>query len=890
MPSPGQQPDLARVAEFLLALPPMEHFSPAGVSTTDSTSAEFTEELWLPSRLKGASENSVIAATVPGGTVDFSSTLDLTEAIMRLRLIACAFVLAHGCAALAQTRPAAKRAAPKNAFTNSSMAQTPAANDEDVSAAPEQLPVRSVVLYKSGVGFFQHVGQVRGNENVRVDFTSGQLNDVLGSLTVLDLNGGRITGIDYNSEAPFSERLSTLGLPLEENTDLAKFLEALRGTRLEIRNGSSSITGRLLSVEQKTQTIDRASQQVELATVVTDAGELRTVEVTPATQVLLEDPDAKKDVSRYLSLLASLHQQQLRRMTISTAGTGERQLYVSYISETPIWKTSYRIVLPTKTGEEPLLQGWAIVDNTTGEDWNDVELSLVAGAPQSFIQQLSQPYYARRPEVPLPQAVELTPQTHESAMNEGSASLSGTVVDPTGAVVPGAAVQIFDASGKAVDADTADDQGKYEFDGLAPGNYRVQITKPGFATLVQNVMVGGGEQTLNGTLQVGNAMQTVTVNATAETMLDKAATRNDAYGVGGAAALTAAAPPALPQFAMSDIMQRSAAAAKGASLGDLFEYKLKDRVTIHKNESALVPIVQTHVTAEKVSLWNSSLGSERPLRALWLTNSSGLTLDGGSFTVLEENAFAGEGLTDPIKPDEKRLISYAADLGARVTEESENQPQKVTRVRISRGLMYQTRELRQSTTYTVRDDDTTPRVVLIEHPLRAGWKLAPDAPKAAETTSDLYRFRVELKPKQTQKLKITEAEPLVTTYALSNLTDDQIELFIRQREIDPAVEAALRKIIAQKNVVADVAAQIAAVSSRRQKIFADQQRIRENLKALKGTAEERALTERYTQQLAGQENQLDALQKQDADLQAKRAQAQAELDTMVQNLTLDQTI
>src|SRR5690348_6016634 len=732
---------------------------------------------------------------------------------MRLRLVVWFFVLAYGCAAVAQTRPAAKRPATRSSSLQSSMAQSPGANAQDASAAPEQLPVRSVVLYKSGVGFFQHVGQVRDDASVRVDFTSGQLNDVLGSLTVLDLNGGRITGIDYNSEAPFSERLSTLGLPLEENTDLAKFLEALRGARLEIRNASSTIIGRLLSVEQKTQTIDRASQQVELATLVTDAGELRTVEVTPAVQVLLEDADTKKDVSRYLSLLASLHQQQLRRMTISTAGTGERQLYVSYVSETPIWKTSYRNVLPIKSGEEPLLQGWAIVDNTTGEDWDNVELSLVAGAPQSFIQQLSQPYYARRPEVPLPQAVELTPQTHESAMNEASAM--------------GVAAQRV-------------------------GGPPMAGLNPSFA--------------------------------------DKLLTRNGAVAgiTGGAAA--APAPAAMPGFDMGDAIQRMSAAAKGASLGDLFQYKLKDRVTIHKNESVLVPIVQTHVQAEKVSLWNSSLGSERPLRALWLTNSSGLTLDGGSFTVLEDNAFAGEGLTDPIKPEEKRLISYAADLGARVTEESENQPQRVTRVRILRGLMYQTRELRQSTTYTVRDDDTTPRVVLIEHPLRAGWKLAPDAPKAAETTSDLYRFRVELKPKQTQKLHVTETEPLESTYALSNLTGDQIEFFVRQKEINPAIEAALRKIIAQKNVVADLNAQIAAVSSRRQKIFADQQRIRENLKALKGTAEERALTERYTQQLANQENQLDALQKQDADLQAKRAQAQAELDKMIQNLTLDQTI
>jgi hypothetical protein len=811
---------------------------------------------------------------------------------MRARVIVFFVAFVGGYAACAQSRP--KHAALGSAGLKLATEQAPGANDQNASSAPEQLPVRSVVLYKSGVGFFQHVGQIRGDEAVRIDFSNGQLDDVLGSLTVLDLNGGRITGIDYNSEAPFSQRLSTLGLPLEENTDLGKFLEALRGTRLEIRNANNSIGGRLLSVEQKMQTTDRWSQEVELATLVSDTGEVHTVEVTPAVQVTIEDPDAKNDVGRYLSLLASLHQQELRRMTISTAGTGERELYVSYVSEVPLWKTTYRIVLPTKTGDEPLLQGWAIVDNTTGEDWNDVELSLVAGAPDSFIQQLSQPYYARRPIVPLPQAVELTPQTHESAMSEEGASLTGVVTDPSGAVVAGTEVQLIGPSRQVTETDTTDDTGRYEFDGLAAGSYRMQFDKAGFQRLVENVSVSGaGEQALNATLQVGAANETVEVTAQA-VLMDKAmAMRNRISGGSGEGVMggvIGGVPGAAPMPVLADVMQRMTAAARGASLGDLFQYKLKDRVTIHKNESALVPIVQTRVAAEKVSLWNSSLDTERPLRALWLTNSSGLTLDGGSFTVLEDNAFAGEGLTEPIKPDEKRLISYAADLGARVTETVDSEPQNVTHVRISRGVMFETRELRQNTTYTVRDDDTTPRVMLIEHPSRAGWKLATDAPKPAETTSSVYRFRMEVKPKQTEKLSVSEAEPLETTYALSNLTNDQIELFVRQREINPTIEAALRKIIAQKNAVADLAAQIAAVNSKRQKIFADQQRIRENLKALKGTAEERALTERYTQQLANQENQLEDLQKQDAELEAKREQAQAELDKMVQNLTLDETI
>ncbi|HLW83226.1 MAG TPA: carboxypeptidase regulatory-like domain-containing protein [Candidatus Acidoferrales bacterium] len=793
-------------------------------------------------------------------------------------------LLTGGQAARAQARPPAKTKTPHAAASKLARAQAASANENNGAAAPAELPVRNVVLYKGGVGYFEHMGRISGNEAVHIDFSSDQLNDVLGSLTVLDLNGGRITGIDYNSEAPFSRRLGMLGLPLGENTSLSKFLEALRGTRLEIRGGNSVITGRLLSVEPKTQVNDRTATEVDLATLVSDSGDVHTVEVTPAVQVRLADAETRGDVGQYLSLLASQHQQGLRRMTIATAGTGERELYVSYVSETPIWKTTYRIVLPTKPGDEPLLQGWAIVDNTTGEDWNNVELSLVAGAPQSFIQQLSQPYYARRSVVPLPQSVELTPQTHESAMTSGTGSLTGTVTDPAGAVVPGTSVRILDSNGQVVDTDTTDDRGKYELDGLSPGNYRVEFTKPGFQQLVENVTVGGGTQTLNAMLQVGSVAESVTVEAQAAT--DKVmATRNGVVGgiIGGA-------PPPAPMPALMDVMKNMAAAAKGASLGDLFEYKLKDQVTIHKNESALVPILQTHVQAEKVSLWNSSLGSERPLRALWLTNSSALTLDGGSFTVLEDNAFAGEGLTDPIKPNEKRLISYAADLGVRVNESVESQPQKVTHVRIARGVMFQTRELRQSTTYTLRDDDTTPRVVLIEHPLRAGWTLAKNAPQPAEKTSSVYRFRVELKPKQTKTLDVSEAEPQENIYQLSNLTDDQIEFFARDRDINPKIEAALRQIIEQKNVVAELAAQIASLNNRRQRIFTDQQRIRENLKALKGTAEERALIERYTQQLENQEDQLQNLQKQNAELQPKHDQARAELDKMIQELTLDETI
>ncbi len=295
-----------------------------------------------------------------------------------------------------------------------------------------RLPVTRVILYKNGVGYFEHAGPVRGSQDVNVDFTTAQLNDVLKSLTVLDLGKGRITGVSYNSTAPLEQRLGSLRLPVGENPTTAQFLDALRGARVEVHSGSMSASGRLLSIEEREVLTghdgakndgsdeEKSGGRIGLTQVslVSDSGEVRIFDLTPATTVRVTEKEVGEEVGKYLGLVASTRDQDVRRMTISTAGDGERNLLVSYISEVPVWKSTYRIVIPSEG--KPLLQGWAIVDNTVGEDWKDVELSLVAGAPQSFVQELSQPYYTRRPVVALPENAMLTPQTHEATMEEAA--------------------------------------------------------------------------------------------------------------------------------------------------------------------------------------------------------------------------------------------------------------------------------------------------------------------------------------------------------------------------------------------------------------------------------------------------------------------------------------
>jgi hypothetical protein len=723
----------------------------------------------------------------------------------------------------------------------SSLGQSSLGQSSTPASSPDaaaRLPVTRVILYKNGVGYFEHAGQVRGSQDVNVDFTTSQLNDVLKSLTVLDLGKGRITGVSYNSAAPLERRLGSLHLPVGENPTTAQFLDALRGARLEVRSGSENATGRLLSIEERDLPGkgDQKITQTQIS-VVSDGGEVRIFDLTPSTSVRVAEKEVNEEVGKYLGLVASTRDQDVRRMTISTAGDGERNLLVSYISEVPVWKSTYRIVIPTEG--KPLLQGWAIVDNTVGEDWKDVELSLVAGAPQSFVQELSQPYYTRRPVVPLPENAMLTPQTHEATMEQPADIVNGQLASPSATprgVVGGVPGGVPGGQMGGVIGGIGSGSGGGVGSGSGPG------FGPG---------AGGG------------------------------------VGGGVFRAALPASPPRPDATVVAETLEAGTTVGETRELGDLFEYKLKDRVTIRKNQSALVPILQSRIDAEKVSVWNPSESSV--LRALWVNNTSDLTLDGGSFNVLEGDAFAGEGLMDAIKPGEKRLMSYAADLGVLVDARQKADNQRVTKVIIAHGLMTQSTQERQENSYTIRNRDTSPRALVIEHPARPGWKLTDDE-KPAESSASFHRFRLTVEPKKTTTLVVKEYRPILNSYQLTNVTDNQIKFFLEQKMINPDVEKALRRIVAQKNDIAVIEAVITGRRAQVSSIAEDQQRVRENMKALKGGAEEKALVERYVRELNEQEDRVQSLRREIAEMQQKRDLAQSTLNGMIEALQMEVTL
>jgi hypothetical protein len=762
----------------------------------------------------------------------------------------------------------------------------PAARQTESGTPPATLSVRRVILYKTGVGYFEHLGTVRDRQNVTVRFTSAQLNDVLNSLTVMDLGKGQISGISYNSVAPLEQRLGALRLPLDESTSSRAMLASLRGARLEVTTAAAVVEGRLLGIEQRTVEHESRSNTIDVLSLITDGGELRTFDLVPSLRIRILDRELRQEVSRYLDLVGSTREQDVRSMVISTAGSGERPLFVSYISEVPIWKSTYRLVLPS-TGK-PLLQGWAIIDNTIGEDWRDVELSLVAGAPQSFIQNVSQPYYGRRPTVPLPSAVMTQPQTHQGALGAGAGMVTGFVRDSSGGAIPGATIQLFGPSGPLGRAVSAAD-GRYQIT-APPGTYTLRFELPGFATRTFDGLTvqSGTLSQQDATMQVGGISESVTVRS--ESTTARSGRAGGALGgtVGGlATAPPAPAAPALPRN-VYDQARDVSSQADAASLGDLFEYRIKQPVTLRKDQSALVPIVSAEVAAEKVSVWNRAPGSGRPLRAVWLTNATGLTLDGGSMTLVDGNAFAGEGLVDPLKPGERRLISYATDLGVMVDAQRQAGDTRIFKVRARDGIVVQETEERLTWTYRARNENATPTTLIIEHRLQPGWKLA-DGQTPVESTTTAQRFRVVLPTAKETALDVREVRQGESRITVADMDDALIARLVQSGIPAATLEGALRPVIAKRTELAALERKLDSLEQDRNAIVQDQQRLRENMKALRGSSEEKQLLQRYTRQLDEQENRLEALQKQTTQASAGVARARAELSSLIAVVSFDVT-
>ena len=725
----------------------------------------------------------------------------------------------------AQTRRVARTAATR----------APASSQSPHADLPQSLPIRRVILYSNGVAYIERRGQVSGHAEISLSFKQSQVDDVLKSMIVLDLGKGRIGAVSYNSSGPSSARMAEIPFSIAPGTQsnysggLAKVLSQLQGTHVVVTTTARTAAGSILTVEERKSQIDANKPPVTTNTLVisSESGELLSFDLAELRSVKLVDEGARRDVSEFENAAALARRRDAKTIVVTSDGAGSREMLVSYTIAAPIWKTTYRVVLDQ--AGKPFFQGWAIIDNVGDEDWNNISLSLISGTPVSFIQPIQQPFYRYRPVVPMPSDLRLQPQVYEPAEQQGSVTFSGGNSSVNGNFVAG-------GSG-ALNREAPRSQGVVQQQNL------------------QNLPMNGRnlsnlEMRPSGTL--------------AEQL----------------------APPSVGE-AMMQPDSGVQAAASGSEVGDLFEYKIDQPITVPHDRSALIPIVQARMDGERVSIYNEAVRRDRPMGGMLLKNTTALTLEDGSMTIIDGDAYAGEALMERLKPAEQRLISFALDLATLVTARTKEDRAPTFLVRVVNGVFQAHYHQTSKKTYTLTNQTDKPRVVFIEHPVRQDWTLTDDTPKPDGKSARYYRFRIPLEPHQTTELAVTERRELMDSYALTNFTRTDLELFVNRNYIDAPTRATLEKLIDIKGHIAATEAQLQAISNETTAIGQDQDRLRENIKALTATPEAKQLIARYVAKADTQESRLEQLEKDRRAAVEEQTRLQAELQTMIRGLSLD---
>ena len=225
-----------------------------------------------------------------------------------------------------------------------------------VQAQPAaEVPVERVILFTSGVGYFEHAGRVSGNADVTLQFGETALNDVLKSLVVEDA-GGRVAGVVYPSQAPIERTLRSFAVDLSDGPDLADILRQVRGAEVVVDTPGGTVRGTVLSVSRQTREAGGAAVAVDVLSLLTPGG-LATVRLDTAGRIAFADPALQAEIEGALAALGQARGGDRKPVRVQFRGAGARRVRMGYVTGAPVWKTSYRLVLPTASASGAALQG-----------------------------------------------------------------------------------------------------------------------------------------------------------------------------------------------------------------------------------------------------------------------------------------------------------------------------------------------------------------------------------------------------------------------------------------------------------------------------------------------------------------------------------------------------
>jgi hypothetical protein len=666
-----------------------------------------------------------------------------------------------------------------------------------------ELPVREMVLYKHGVGFFVREGVVAG-ENAALTFRQDEINDVLKSLAVFDQSGGQVLGIHYQTPMDREDRLANSSIRLSTQASLVDLLRDLRGRRASLAfettpGTTEAVTGRVIGIDhlnQQQKNLGMLQNSDSLVTILADDGQVRAFRLDMLRSFQIHDTQSSHDLSYFLDTSMS---EDTRRIVNVRLSEGDHQLVVYYVAPSPTWRVSYRLVAETDKDAETgkaLLQGWGLFDNRLEEDLEDVKVTLVAGQPISFIYEL---YASRIPHRPTVQ--------DESRVAPGPIEFAGAQ---------------FEVNDMLLD----------EAEEFAPEKRKGILAK----------RLGGAP-----------AMSASYMSAPAPAM-----TRES---------MISSAPPA--------------ATAKEA--GEFFQYAVTVPVTVKRGESALVPIIGSEINYSRELLYNGAKLPTHPVAALRFNNSTGLTLERGPVTVVENGDYKGEAVVAFTKDGNQVYLPYAVELGVRVTENYQNKTQTTGLSIKDAYLIYQEYVISEAT-YTLENTAAKLLTVTIEASIINGYELF-DTRATDVTTATERRWRVDVPARGKAEFVRKERRLTRRHEDLRNLNHKNLQYFMDNRWLDQTTFKRLSEMLDTMQKVRDASVRKELLNTESGNLYKQQEQLRANLGVLQPTGQEATLRNRILGQLEATQNRLEEINRQLEEEDKKITQGNEKVQQIINGLS-----
>ncbi|HDZ18520.1 MAG TPA: hypothetical protein ENH75_09530 [archaeon] len=657
-----------------------------------------------------------------------------------------------------------------------------------------KLKVKKVIIFKHGVSYYILEGNLKGSNTFELEFKIDEMNDILKSLFVLDTSEkGYISSISYDAALETSQLLKSIMINIPDKDSFSSLVTQIKGADVNITiGGAKKVTGKIMGIEyvEKLSKVEKITEKILILLqddeVITkyNFSEIRSFEII--------NEEIKKDLKFFLDTVIAGKKKDAKKIIINCESGGddnvERNIFVSYIREAPIWKTSYRLIMSKKQAMEQrcLISGWGLIENTTNQDWDEIKLSLVAGLPVSFIYSFYRPIFIQRPVIRPPIILSARPTDIEDGL----------------------------------DMDEFDDYAEES----AP-----EAPMPARKLRQREKMAFGG-----------------------------------ARRSGLASIMTDAPGGGMPDANLLKKL-KSQTKTQTKDLGELFEYNISNLVSIKRKQSALVPILTESIKAKRILLYNKNEHDKNPNACLEITNNTNLTLERGPSTIIYDDNLAGEAIVPFLNKGDTRLLNYAVEQAVVIMHEEESENLSVHRVTFGSGYSYEYYYTNLMITYKIKNKTEEEKELYLDHPKNSGYKFI-EKPVDPEETTNYWRFKITLKPKDAINFKLKEQlENYSSNYLWNYNKEDllkRVGFYVKRKFIDPNLEERLKKIAELIHTSQNFKANREKLKQERGTMTGEQSRLRENISVLGNDSQSMSLKERYIKKLNEQESRFEEINKE----------------------------